>query len=967
MSKINLDGVSKLDSNEIFNWLEGFDDEQAENSDVGGNSDGEEQVEFHTRTLSTRNSLDLSPVSSTEKEPNKDEASLDPVGNNWDTGDLAEVAEVITDSDTLISRSSDPAQITINSKTIDLIITDPIVQNLNSFDFESSKRVYDGSQSRYASKKIFFSKLRNGEKVRREWLLYSVSKKCVFCLPCMLFNEDRTKSFVKGFNDWKNVNRIEMHESSEEHLNNTKTFVTRSNSLGKIDTGIHRQFLDEKKYWIEILRRVLSTIKFLASRGLAFRGTTEKFGKNDNGNYLGLLELIAQFDPFLDNHIQKFGNPGRGNVSYLSSTICNEFIHVIARHIRDFISFEAKTAKYFSICVDSTPDVSHSDQLTFILRYVLCDGSPTERFITFISNIGHKTVDMETAVLKILTELKLDLQDCRGQSYDNASNMSGQYSGLQALIKKRNSLALFIPCAAHSLNLVGTCAAECCNMATSFFMFVEEVYNFFSASTHRWQIMIRELSNVSNARVPKKLSVTRWSARADSCKAITLGFSAFKNALILIANDVTQPNKSRAEANGLKSRFEELEMGILLQLWTDILTEFDKVSKSLQARDVDVSLAVNLYTSLVGFIAQQRERFSYYEECGKALTNSLKYKFDNRRKKGRKMHFGENKEDNIAEELKRRQSAYVDISDMFGFLYLGSYSDNDIKIKANILQEHYPNDLDLSLGDECIRFKYFLGEIFSDIISPRDMLQFIREKKITSSFPNIDVDLRIFLSMAVTNCSGERSFSTLERKYIVEIEMQGPSTSKAQDRQADLLHWTSEESRTGTEQDQPEVLEILIPNQEVSFVSPHCSSPKHQDNKQCDPDSIIGPDDWSAYAPKMLKKKKAEPLRLGPKKNLTNSVANWGKAKVAYIADQASSLQQESNKKLQIMKIESDRRLEIMEDQKKQQQKEHEIRVELMEKEHKKRIEIMKEELEKVKNEIDIMKAESKRRIELMK
>lgn len=54
----------------------------------------------------------------------------------------------------------------------------------------------------------------------------------------MLFSKDREKSFVKGFNDWKHIIRIEKHEASQEHLNNTKIFLTRSNTLGKIDTEI---------------------------------------------------------------------------------------------------------------------------------------------------------------------------------------------------------------------------------------------------------------------------------------------------------------------------------------------------------------------------------------------------------------------------------------------------------------------------------------------------------------------------------------------------------------------------------------------------------------------------------------------------------------------------------------------------------------------------------------------------------
>ena len=55
----------------------------------------------------------------------------------------------------------------------------------------------------------------------------------------------------------------------------------------------------------------------------------------------------------------------------------------------------------------------------------------------------------------------INIKNCRGQNYDNASNMSGKYNGMQAHIKNHNPLAMWIPCAAHSLNLVGKYAVEC--------------------------------------------------------------------------------------------------------------------------------------------------------------------------------------------------------------------------------------------------------------------------------------------------------------------------------------------------------------------------------------------------------------------------------------------------------------------------------------------------------------------------
>ena len=50
--------------------------------------------------------------------------------------------------------------------------------------------------------------------------------------------------------------------------------------------------------------------------------------------------------------------------------------------------------------------------------------------------------------------------DCRGHGYDNGANMAGKYKGVQSKIMSANDLAIFVPCAAHTLNLVGVHAAE---------------------------------------------------------------------------------------------------------------------------------------------------------------------------------------------------------------------------------------------------------------------------------------------------------------------------------------------------------------------------------------------------------------------------------------------------------------------------------------------------------------------------
>ena len=52
-------------------------------------------------------------------------------------------------------------------------------------------------------------------------------------------------------------------------------------------------------------------------------------------------------------------------------------------------------------------------------------------------------------MLDKLDNVVLTISNCRGQSFDNASNMAGTYSGLQARIKQPTASALFISCAYH--------------------------------------------------------------------------------------------------------------------------------------------------------------------------------------------------------------------------------------------------------------------------------------------------------------------------------------------------------------------------------------------------------------------------------------------------------------------------------------------------------------------------------------
>lgn len=532
-------------------------------------------------------------------------------------------------------------------------------------------------------------------------------------------------------------------------------------------------------------------VKYLAERGLSLRGHTSVFGDVRNGNYLGSLELLSQFDPFLRAHMERFGNAGRGNPSYLSLNVCEEFIELMGDKVLAEVVSRVKLAKYFSITVDSTPDVTHIDQLTFILRYVSPEGEIKERFLTFLPITSHTGEALFNSVLKVLGEMDIDIQNCRGQCYDNASNMSGTYKGLQSRIKELNPLAEWIPCAAHTLNLVGNSTANCCEETDNFLNLVQALLNFFSKSPSRWRIVTAGLQKNENGRMEtlKALSDTRWSAHADATKPLTLNYGAIQNSLRAISDDEHQTISARNEAKSLSKHLDKLENAVLCNLWNDILQRFNRVSVALQAVNLDLCNAASLVRSLRQYVAGLRDQFDRFEIAGSKMspTASDGYKADKQRVKIRKRHADDSSEpdvhlpgrrrfavsvynviiDRLVAELDRRYESYNTTLQSFSFLNnLLTTSPEELRTSASRLQRKYDVDLEDDFVEELIQFREFvvgLGIQEDTDASPSagDLLQLLRKKSMHSVFPNTDIALRLFLTLPVTNASGERSFSKL--------------------------------------------------------------------------------------------------------------------------------------------------------------------------------------------------------------
>ncbi|KAL5558544.1 hypothetical protein UlMin_034755 [Ulmus minor] len=169
-------------------------------------------------------------------------------------------------------------------------------------------------------------------------------------------------------------------------------------------------------------------------------------------------------------HVRRIQN-GEIHNHYLAHNIQNELIQMLALEVKNVILKKLKEAKYFSIMLDCTPNVSHKEQISLILRCVDILTNPVrieEYFLGFLNVDNTSGAGIFSELIEKIKMLKLDINNVRGQGYDNGSNMKGKH---QALYTSRGC---------HSLNLVICDVATPCVRVISFFGVLQRIYSLFA-------------------------------------------------------------------------------------------------------------------------------------------------------------------------------------------------------------------------------------------------------------------------------------------------------------------------------------------------------------------------------------------------------------------------------------------------------------------------------------------------------
>jgi len=103
--------------------------------------------------------------------------------------------------------------------------------------------------------------------------------------------------------------------------------------------------------------------------------------------------------------------------------------------------------------IKKSTDVSGLEQVSICMRYVDADLWPQEVFLGLIETCSTTGDTLASLIYDVMLCLGLPVKNLRGQCYDGAANMSERFQGVQAKIGEKQTLALYIHCSNHCLNL----------------------------------------------------------------------------------------------------------------------------------------------------------------------------------------------------------------------------------------------------------------------------------------------------------------------------------------------------------------------------------------------------------------------------------------------------------------------------------------------------------------------------------
>nr|XP_034886744.1 zinc finger MYM-type protein 1-like [Populus alba] len=191
--------------------------------------------------------------------------------------------------------------------------------------------------------------------------------------------------------------------------------------------------------------------------------------------------------------------------------------------------------------------------MAVVIRYVDNNGHIIECFLG-IKHVSDTTASSLKAVIEALfSKHGLSISRLRGQGYDGASNMRGEFNGLKALILNNNPSAYYVHCFAHRLQLTLVAITKKHNEVGDVFNFISSIINIVGASCKRMEVIrekqyARIIEGLENGEISsgrglnqenslRRYGDTRWGSHYITIICLLAMFSSVLDVLEIIRED----------------------------------------------------------------------------------------------------------------------------------------------------------------------------------------------------------------------------------------------------------------------------------------------------------------------------------------------------------------------------------------------------------------------------------------------
>ncbi|KAG6644959.1 hypothetical protein CIPAW_08G088300 [Carya illinoinensis] len=455
-----------------------------------------------------------------------------------------------------------------------------------------------------------------------------------------------------------------------------------------------------------------------------------------------MLKLLASYNDKVGKLVLE--NAPKSS-KYTSPQIQKEILEVLAKKVINKIREDVGDSR-FCIIVDEARDESKREQMAIILRFVDVDGFIQEQFFNLVHVKDTSALTLKNEISAVLSRHCLDIQNIRGQGYDGASNMRGEWNGLQALFLKDCPYAYYVHCFAHQLQLALVAASREVVSVHEFFSNLNFIINVVGASCKCHD----ELQAAQATHIAHMIAIDELKSEKGANQIRT----------IKQAGDSQRSTYSQCgDANAAYKMITSFQFIFILHLMKEIMGITDGLCQVLQQKSQDILNAMNMVSTTKGLIQKlrnegrghhQRDHITiehhYHFEIFNAAIDFQMQELDNR--------FGEG-----TTKLLTLSSA-LDPKDGYKFFNIDNI--------CCLTEEYYP--LDFSENEKInLRFqlKHFEVDVlsnpkFQDLISIADLCQRLVETEKSKIYYLIDRLIRLILTLPVSTATSEWAFSAMK-------------------------------------------------------------------------------------------------------------------------------------------------------------------------------------------------------------